>query len=200
MVEMTQDELDAAIVEQARINKCNLGAVAMAHEALRLQREGWRPEPKPDPAMEKAREIWRNANQSWDIAGTAKSGTVAAAKVIADAIAQAVADARVKVPVEPAWLGGGRPTAMAGLLDEHPSIQAFAAHRNASIQSERERAKVLIEALRSIIIVADQDAGPFKGTSQDLAAKSVAKLAGGVLIALPNIRKALAEWEAGNGL
>jgi hypothetical protein len=102
---MTQDEIDAAIAQQACLNIIKKGAKGgcaheMVREALRLQREGWRPEPKPTPEMERAIEIFHAAHAAWD--DIRNEGTKAkinsGASVIADAIAQAVADARVKVP------------------------------------------------------------------------------------------------------
>jgi hypothetical protein len=103
---VTEDEIDAAIAQQACLNILKKGASGGAHEmareALRLQREGWRPEPKRDPLMVKAIDVFHAAHAAWD--DIRNKGTKAkinsGAGVIADAIAQAVADARVKVPAD----------------------------------------------------------------------------------------------------
>jgi hypothetical protein len=102
---MTQDELDAAIAQRAGLNIIKKGAKGggaheMAREALRLQREGWRPEPKPSPEMVKAIEVFHEAHAAWDDIRNEgiKAAINSGARMIADAIAQAVADARVKVP------------------------------------------------------------------------------------------------------
>lgn len=65
---------------------------------------------------------------------------------------------------------------LSGECDNFSVTLAFAAHRNASIHSEREEAKVLVEALR----VAVEELDYFIGVID----------AG---------KKAIAEWEADNG-
>jgi hypothetical protein len=117
MTEMTQDELeeqdqfDFQIIKEAiaRVDKKSEPLQKMradvAREALRLVREGWRPEPKVDPAIERAFKVADKAVMAYHSAGFMAGGTgiSLAAKVIADAIAQAVADARVTVPADVRW-------------------------------------------------------------------------------------------------